>query len=160
MASIAAPQIQAPWGRTLRARPVPAVRGGVPEIYFTKTIDNSRLVKVADRDRNREMAMFFGALCLLFALTMVYAWQHFSAIEYGYRIEALRSTRDSLAETHRTLELEAASLRDPERIDTLARQMGLTSPQAGQVVPMDAPAADPAAPVMARVSAETPVATR
>jgi cell division protein FtsL len=160
MATVAAPQIGVSRGRTLRARPVPAVRGGVPEIYFHKAIDNSRLVKVADRDRNHEMAMFFGALCLLFALTMVYAWQHFSAIEYGYRIEALRASRESLAETHRTLELEAASLRDPERIDTLARQMGLESPQAGQVVPMDVPAADPAAPVMARVNAEAPVAAR
>ncbi len=151
MATIAAPQIRALWAKAPERPQVRALRPGAPEIYFAKPIDNSRVVKVADRERNREMAMFFCALCLLFTLTMVYAWQHFSAIEYGYKIEALRSTRDTLAETNRTLRLEQASLRDPERIDTLARQMGLESPQAGQVVTMDAPA-DPATPVMARVS--------
>ena len=59
-----------------------------PEVYFTKQIDNSRLVKVDDPKRKREMRMFSVALCVLFALVMMYAWQHFSAIEYGYKIEA------------------------------------------------------------------------
>lgn len=130
---------------------------GTPEIYFAKAIDNSRLVKVADRERNREMAVFVVALCLLFALVMVYAWQHFSAIEYGYKIEAQRTQRDSLVELNRTLRLEEASLRDPERIDTLARQMGLETPQAGQVISLDLPAGN-AAPVLARAAA-APVVT-
>ena len=38
---------------------------------------------------------------------------------------------------NRALRLEEASLRDPERIDTLARKLGLQSPQAGQVMHMD-----------------------
>jgi len=35
------------------------------------------------------------------------------------------------------LRLEEASLRDPERIDRMARELGLQSPQAGQVMRMD-----------------------
>src|SRR5438105_1782518 len=71
--------------------------GGVtPEIYFDKRIDNSRLVRVHDTQRVREIAMFAVSVCVLFVLTMVYAWQHFSAIEYGYKIEAQRIQRDSL----------------------------------------------------------------
>jgi cell division protein FtsL len=35
------------------------------------------------------------------------------------------------------LRLEEASLRDPERIDRMARELGLQSPQAGQVIRMD-----------------------
>jgi hypothetical protein len=81
---------------------------------------------------------------------MVYAWQHFSAIEYGYRIEASKSQRDLLAETNRALHLEEASLRNPERIDALARQMGLQTPIAGQVVRIEPSAKDPGVPVMAR----------
>jgi len=129
-------------------------RGVTPEIYFAKRIDNSRLVKVSDPRRTREMAMFLGTAVLLFLLVMVYAWQHFSSIECGYRVEQLRVQRDGLAEMNRALRLEEASLRDPQRIDLLARQMGLAAPQAGQVVRLDAGAdsSDPGAPVMARVS--------
>ena len=38
---------------------------------------------------------------------------------------------------NRALRLEEASLKDPERIDAIARRMGLQSPQAGQVQEMD-----------------------
>src|SRR5271154_7259479 len=105
---------------------------GTPEIYFRKTIDNSRLVKIEDPRREREMKQFGLALCLLFLLVMGYALQHFRAIEYGYKIEALRSQRDGLSEMNRALRLEEASLRDPERIDVMARKLGMQSPQPGQ----------------------------
>ena len=125
---------------------------GTPEIYFPQAIDNSRLVKVADVERRREMRNFAIALAVLFAFVMLYAWQHFSAIEYGYKIEAARTQRDALAESNRELRLELASLRDPERIDALARRMGLDTPQVGQVVRMDPTDRDLGGPVMARAS--------
>jgi cell division protein FtsL len=127
---------------------------GTPEIYFRKSIDNSRLVKVEDPRREREMKFFGFALCCLFLLVMGYALQHFRAIEYGYKIEALRSQRDGMVEMNRALRLEEASLRDPERIDVMARRLGMQSPQPGQVMRMDA-SADLTAPVMASI---TPVA--
>src|SRR5215471_14557779 len=114
-----------------------SVAGITPEFYFQKTIDNSRLVKVSDPQRRREIRMFSASVAALFLLMMFYAWQHFSSIEYGYRIEAQKSERSRLTELNRSLKLEEASLRDPGRIDTLARQMGLKSPDPGQVVPMD-----------------------
>jgi cell division protein FtsL len=128
---------------------------GTPEIYFAKAIDNSRLVKVEDPRRAREMRQFGVALGCLFLLVMAYAFQHFKAIEYGYKIEALKSQRDGLVEENRALRLEEASLRDPERIDRIAREMGLQSPQAGQVIRMDA-----AAPLAsgAEIASLTPVA--
>src|SRR5271166_4747155 len=127
---------------------------GTPEIYFRKTIDNSRLVKVEDPRREREMKYFGVALCCLFLLVMGYALQHFRAIEYGYKIETLRSQRDDLTNMNRALRLEEASLRDPERIDLTARKLGLQPPQPGQVLRMDT-TIDVATPVMASV---TPVA--
>ncbi|MGO9345208.1 MAG: cell division protein FtsL [Terriglobales bacterium] len=127
---------------------------GTPEIYFRKSIDNSRVVKVEDPRRQREMKQFGFALCCLFLLVMGYALQHFRAIEYGYKIEELRSKREDLTNMNRALRLEEASLRDPERIDLTARRLGLQPPQPGQVLRMDA-TSDAATPVMARV---TPVA--
>src|SRR4030088_2605458 len=124
---------------------------GTPEIYFRKTIDNSRLVKLEDPRREREMKQFSFALCCLFLLVMGYALQHFRAIEYGYQIEAMRSQRDGLLEMNRALRLEEASLRDPERIDVMARKLGLQSPQPGQVMHLDVDA-DTGTPVMASVT--------
>jgi cell division protein FtsL len=132
---------------------------GTPEIYFRKTIDNSRLVKVEDPRREREMKFFGVALFCLFLLVMGYALQHFRAIEYGYKIETLRAERDSLTEMNRAMRLEEASLRDPERIDVMARQLGMESPQPGQVLRMDV-ATDAATPVMASVTPVSVVSAR
>jgi len=132
---------------------------GTPEIYFAKTIDNSRLVKVEDPRRGREMRQFSIALCCLFLLVMTYAWQHFKAIEYGYQIESFKMQRDSLVEMNRELHLEDASLRNPERIDTMARKLGLQSPQAGQVMRLDG-SAEGGAPVMASASPISVISAR
>jgi cell division protein FtsL len=132
---------------------------GTPEIYFAKAVDNSRLVKVEDARRGREMRQFSIALCCLFLLVMTYAWQHFKAIEYGYQIESLKMQRDSLVEMNRELHLEDASLRNPERIDLMARKLGLQSPQAGQVMRLDT-STDGGAPVMASMTAVSVISTR
>ena len=60
--------------------------------------------------------------------------------------------RDGLVEENHALQLEEASLRDPQRIDGLARQIGLQSPQAGQVIRMDSALPDAVTPVMASMA--------
>ena len=86
---------------------------GTPEVYFSKAIDNSRLVKVEDPRRSREMKHFGFALGCLFLLVFTYAWQHFKAIEYGYQIESAKRELAGATEMNRALRLEDASLRDP-----------------------------------------------
>ncbi len=133
---------------------------GTPEVYFHKVIDNSRLVKVEDPARVREMRMLMISLCCLFLFVMTYAVQHFKSIEYGYQIATMKNQRDGLYEMNRALQLEEASLRDPQRIDTLARKMGFQSPQAGQVMHLDAPMADSSTPVLASASPVSIVSIR
>jgi len=133
---------------------------GTPEVYFTKAIDNSRLVKVEDPRRAREMRQFGIALGCLFLFVMAYAFQHFKAIEYGYKIESLKSERQSLVEMNRALRLEEASLRDPERIDRMARELGLESPQAGQVVRIDTAVPESSGSVVASLTPVSVVSTR
>lgn len=127
-----------------------SVAGITPEFYFQKTIDNSRLVKIVDPQRRREIRMFSTSVAALFLVMMFYAWQHFSSIEYGYKIEAQKTEHERLVEVNRTLRLEAASLRDPGRIDSLARQMGLESPQPGQVIRLNPD--DTGGPIMAQAT--------
>jgi len=124
---------------------------GAPEIYFNKAIDNSRLVKLDHPERKREMRMFTIAASVLFVLCTVYVWQHFRSIEYGYNIEAAKAERDRLAEQNRALRVQEAKLKDPQRIDTLARGMGLQSPAAGQVQQLDG-TSESSGQVMARAA--------
>jgi cell division protein FtsL len=125
-----------------------ARRGPTPEVFFTKHIDNSRIVKADDPVRKREMRSFAAVTSVLFLLVMVYVWQHFSAIEMGYHIEAQKVQVEHLSEQNRQLRLSEAELTDPERIDRIAKQLGLDAPQPGQVVRQDG--SDSMAPVLAQ----------
>jgi cell division protein FtsL len=114
-----------------------ARRGPTPEVFFTKHIDNSRIVKADDPERRREMRQFTVVMSVLFMLVMVYVWQHFSAIEVGYHVEVQKQQVDQMREQNHQLRLAQAQLTDPERIDTMAKQLGLSAPQPGQVVRPD-----------------------
>ena len=133
-----------------------ARRGPTPEVFFVKHIDNSRIVKADDPERRREMRTFSATMGILFLLVMVYVWQHFSAIEVGYQIEAQKQQVEEMREQNRQLRLTEAQLSDPGRIDLIAKQLGLDAPQAGQFVrpdgsssnvPVLAQAATPSLPV-------------
>jgi cell division protein FtsL len=84
--------------------------------------------------RVREMRIFTAAMTVMFVIVMFYGWQHFSAIEYGYKVEAQKQQRITLEEQNRELRLAEAQLCDPHRIDRMARQLGLDAPKPGQVV--------------------------
>jgi cell division protein FtsL len=107
-------------------------------------------VKADDPERRREMRTFAAVMGVLFLLVMVYVWQHFAAIEVGYHVETQKSEVEQLREDNRQLRLTEAQLSDPGRIDKIAKQLGLDTPQPGQVVRPETD--DPNAPVLARVS--------
>jgi len=149
----------AEWGEQAAAAQPRGMFIGTPEIYFAKRLDNSRMLRVSDPKRRREMISFGITLCFLFLIAMVYLWQHFSAIEYGYRIEQLKAQREAIVESNRALSLEIASLKDLARIEQLALQMGMRRPADGQWQPMES-AIDPSTPVMAQASEITVVSAR
>ena len=133
-----------------------ARRGPTPEVFFAKHIDNTRLVKADDPERRREMRTFSAVMSVLFVLVMVYVWQHFSAIEIGYHVETQKQQVEQLREENRQLRLTEAQLTDPERIDKIAKQLGLDAPQPGQVIRPDG--SDANAPVLAQANAPVVVA--
>jgi cell division protein FtsL len=128
-----------------------------PELCFVKHFDNSRLVKAPDLARTRHMRWFSLAATALFSLVMVYGLQHFYAIEGGYRVESEKQARDQLREENRQLRLAEAQLTQPGRIDSMARQLGLSEPQPGQVIHPTA-ASDSAAPALAQATPPAPAA--
>lgn len=111
------------------------------EVHFEKHINNLNLVREADKRQGREhvavtLLAFVFLLCLLF-----YGWQHYQWIQYGYRIEDAQKKKDQLAEMARQLRIERATLRDPGRIDNIARsELGMVPPAPGQLVTFNADA--------------------
>jgi cell division protein FtsL len=138
------------WGE-----PVSETRGmfmGTPEIYFAKRIDNSRVVRMVDPKRRREMLTFGITLSIFFLMVMVYLLQHLSAIEYGYRIEQAKADHNAIVESNRELKLEESSLTDLQRIEVQARKLGMVPPSAGQIYAIENTNGDSAVPVMAKAN--------
>lgn len=125
-----------------------ARRGPTPEVFFTKHLDNSRLVKADDPERRREMRSFSVMMAVFFCFVMTYVWQHFSSIDTGYRIEATKQQVERLREDNRQLHLTEAQLVDPERIDKIATELGMSMPAPGQVIRTNA---DTNGPVLAQM---------
>lgn len=110
------------------------------EFHTRKPIDNSRLVRPVSPHRMREMTRLLALGVLVAAVALFYAWQHFADIQLRYQLESLKSQHAQAVELNRELKLEVAGLRDPSRIDQIARrQLGLTVPVAGQIEPFEAP---------------------
>jgi cell division protein FtsL len=115
--------------------PPVAGRARIPEIFFVKNVDNSRLVREVDPARRRECFSLLG-LCIVFFLSvLVLSWQHLQCVRAGYEIQQLKAQRAALEECEHQLTLEQAALADPHRIDTLARKdLGMISPNPKQVI--------------------------
>jgi len=116
------------------------------EIHYERRIINN-VIREADSKSHRDYIVVTAlAAMFLFAL-FAYGWQHYQWIQYGYRIEEARKKKEQLSETSRQLRLERAFLRNPERIDAIARgQLGMVAPAPGQLVTLsaDAPLTIPA----------------
>jgi cell division protein FtsL len=120
--------------RRLRSAPTGG-RATFPDFYFVKQIDNSRLVRVVDVERRRELLSLLGLGVLVFSFLLLLAWQHFQCVRYGYQIEQLKADYATLEEQNHTYRLEQAALADPQRIDTLARtQLGMVTPNPQQLI--------------------------
>lgn len=121
------------------------------EIEYVQKIDNSRLRRVADPRRERELATLVAGAGLLLLLLLGYGWQRFQIVQLGYRTASLRRRENGLRSWNRALRLEQASLRDPVRIYTVSeRELGLRSPLPGQVIPMgEQPGAGAGSPILA-----------
>ncbi len=105
------------------------------EFHTVKRIDNSRLVRPMAPGRWRECGRRMALSGALASCALFYAWQHFQCIQLRYHVEDLENQRARATELNQQLHLEVASLRSPMRIDSIARQLGLTVPVPGQVAP-------------------------
>ena len=115
-------------------------KGAMKEIYYVKSIDNSRLVPVLDPRAPRQYLAILFLATVAFGAMMLSAWQRFDSVEDGYRLEAFQREKQQILEANRKLRLEEASLGDPVRIDTIARnELGMTPLSPPQIVAGEPP---------------------
>jgi len=81
----------------------------------------------------------WGAVIAVFL--MFYVYQHFRCIDLSFQLEDLKARQTKMSAFNSELRLEIEGLRDPRRIDVIARrQLGLTEPLPTQVQEYEAPA--------------------
>lgn len=111
------------------------------EVHLEKRIINKNVIREADSKGHRDYIVVTALAAMFLFGLFVYGWQHYQWIQYGYRIEEAQKKKDQLAEIGRQLRLERASLRSPQRIDSIARgELGMVVPAPGQLVTFSADA--------------------
>lgn len=104
------------------------------EFHTVKRIDNTRLVRHVEPIKMRNLYKTAALGAVVAICCMLYIYQHFRCIDLSFQLEDLRVKQEQSLALNGALKLEIATLRDPRRIDLLARHdLGLTEPTPTQV---------------------------
>jgi cell division protein FtsL len=110
------------------------------EFHTVKRIDNSRLVRHVEPVRLRGLYRTAGLGAIVAVFLMMYVYQHFRCIDLSFQLEDLKAKQTQLTSLNSELRLEIEGLRDPRRIDVIARRkLGLTEALPTQVREYDLP---------------------
>jgi cell division protein FtsL len=104
------------------------------EIYFVKSVDNSRWSPAANSRERRDYTRLLLIGVGLLGLGILFSQERYQSRENGYQVERLERQKLELIEANRKLRLEEASLGDPLRIDRIARnELGLATLEPQQI---------------------------
>src|SRR5215813_11351353 len=110
------------------------------EFCTVKRIDNSRLVRHVEPAKQKSLLKTVGLGGVVALFFLFYIFQHFKCIDLSFQLEDLKAKQAQAAQLNSELRLEIANLRDPMRIDVIARrQLGLTEPLPTQMREYEAP---------------------
>src|SRR5260370_34690279 len=110
------------------------------EFHTVKRIDNSRLVRHVEPVKLRKLYRTVALGGVVAAFFTLYIYQHFRCIDLSFQLEDVKARQSEVASLNSSLKLESAGLRNPMRIDVIARrQLGLTEPLPTQVQEYEAP---------------------
>lgn len=122
-----------------RKKKVPALTAlrspkAMTEFHTVKRIDNTRLLRVVEPVRLRNLYRTVALGGIMAAFFTLYIYQHFRCIDLSFQLEDLKAQQAQASGLNGELKLEIAALRDPKRIDVIARrQLGLTQPAPAQI---------------------------
>lgn len=105
--------------------------------FYSKKIDNSRLIRQADPAASGECWSAVGAGALFLMLGASIVAPHVALVRAGYQLESLKAERQTLLDQRRELDVREATLLSPVRLNDLAKANSLTNPMSGQVIHLD-----------------------
>lgn len=74
-------------------------------------------------------------VALIFGISLFFVWSRIQVFQFEYAISSLESELREGGQENRKLRLEVASLRNPSRIERLARnELGLRLPDPAQII--------------------------
>jgi cell division protein FtsL len=85
------------------------------------------------------LGVLLAAFVLILLVGLFHVWARVAILEQRYAAEAERGARVALLEERRSLTIEIRRLRDPARLEGLARQAGMRQPAPGQILLVEAP---------------------
>ncbi|MDQ2898275.1 MAG: hypothetical protein M3Y07_00570 [Acidobacteriota bacterium] len=105
------------------------------DVYFySKRIDNSRIVRQPSPRARGECWSAIGATCIAAVLIGSVFAPSVANIFAGYKLQSLRQERQSLLDERRVLDVEEATLMSTSHLNELAGKRNLAYPKAGQVI--------------------------
>lgn len=88
--------------------------------------------------RRPNLLPVLGFIALLLTVSLFFVWSRVQATSLDYEISQLASSLRAVQQDTAKLRLEAASLRNPERIERVARkELNLRLPSAEQVITVE-----------------------
>ncbi len=96
---------------------------------------NYQISKITGPQKLSELLWFIFALSMVAAALLFSAWIRSRIIDIGYQSQQLRAEEQTLLGTQKNLALEEQILKNPERIEGIARnELGMVPLRANQVI--------------------------
>jgi hypothetical protein len=124
----------------LRAERDPFLLRALPHedlFFYSKKIDNSRLVREADPQARGACWSAIGAASVALVLLTSLLAPSVAGTLAGYKLESLRAQEQKLLTERRVLELQEAALLRLDRLEKLARAQNLVAPRSEQIVHLE-----------------------
>lgn len=97
---------------------------------------NYSIRRVTDSSNLAGLLVMTLVLSVLAGVLIMYAWQRSQIVELGYQSQQLMELEQNLLRVEKTLLLEAETLKDPARIDRIARNaLGMNPMRPHQMIP-------------------------
>ncbi len=96
---------------------------------------NYGIKRITDSQKLLELLSIIFSLVMIAGALVFYAWVRSQIISMGYTGQQLQAQEESLLRDQRKLVLEEQTLKNPERVDAIARaELGMTPLRANQLL--------------------------
>ncbi len=96
---------------------------------------NYGIRRITDSQKLSELLWIISSLAMVAGALLFYAWIRSQIVSMGYAQQQLQAQEESLLREQRKLILEEQTLKNPERIDAIARvELGMTPLRASQLL--------------------------